>query len=181
MEPLIEFSIPVRGLGLGLHQFDYQIDSAFFAHFEESPVKAGQFELRMYLDKRPDLMTLHVDYEGKAHTSCDRCLADIHLPVSGQGDLLFKFREGSEGEEDEQDEDVVYLSPNTPKLNVARYLYEFIILGMPMIKVYDCEEEDPRPCDQDMLKYLDHTSRTDDEPSDDDTNPIWDALKDLKD
>ncbi len=34
MNDLKEFLIPFAGLKLGKHQFDYQLDNAFFSHFD---------------------------------------------------------------------------------------------------------------------------------------------------
>ena len=36
MEALVQYTIPVKGLGQGIHQFEFQIDRHFFQHFEAS-------------------------------------------------------------------------------------------------------------------------------------------------
>lgn len=186
MDPLIEFSLPVRGMGNGLHRYDFQVDAAFFSHFETSMIDNGSFKVGVDIDKRVDMMTCLIRFEGWIETNCDRCLADIHLPMRGHGDLIFKFEEGADGQEDENDESVVYISPIAARLNVAPYIHEFITLALPMVRVYDCEAEEPRPCDMEMLAFLESggskpESRLQDgqeQPPRD--NPFRDALKDLK-
>jgi len=150
MDELIQYSIPIRGLGNGVHEFEFHVDRAFFRQFEESPVAEGAIDLKMSLDKRPDLLILEFDFTGTVRTDCDRCLAEINLPVSGRQRLMVKFSEEQELEEAE----VTYLSPEAQSLNVARYVYEFVILAIPMIKVYNCEEDEDQVCDQRMLNYL---------------------------
>ena len=176
MERLVEFSIPVKGLGNGPHQFRFRIDASFFENFEGSPVEEGNISVNLELDKRPDMLVLQFGFEGTVKTECDRCLASIDLPVSGTERLLVKFSL----EEEAEDAEVVYIHPETQHLSVARYIYEFIILAMPMIKAYDCEKEVPRPCNEEMLRFLEgeQQSGQQEEESRED-NPIWEELKKL--
>ena len=37
---------------------------------------------------------------------------------------------------------------------MAKYIYEYIVLSLPLIKVYDCENDDPLPCDEELLERL---------------------------
>ena len=104
MDPLIAFSIPVRGLRDGIHQFDFQIDRSFFGQFESAPVQEGDVSLQLELIKRPGLYTLTFSFEGTVKTECDRCLAPIDLPIEGEQRLLIKVSEAAEGEPAEDPE-----------------------------------------------------------------------------
>lgn len=170
MNTLLPFSIPVKGLRPGVHQFEFQIDHRFFAAFEASPVSDGQVTVRLLFDKRPGLYVLEFDLEGTVKTECDRCLAMIDLPIADQQRLLVKF-----SEEEAEEADVIYISPEATELNVAQFIYEFIILAMPMVKVYDCENDENARCNQEMLRFLEGEQKDQDAP-----NPIWDALKDFQ-
>ena len=173
MEGLVEFSIPIKGLGDGVHRFDFHIDASFFKHFESAPVEEGDIDLTFLLDKRPSMYVLEFDFEGTVNTACDRCLAPIDLPISGHQRLLVKFS----FEEEDEEADVVYISPETQKLDIAKYVYEFIVLAIPMIKVYDCQEEEDPPCNVEMLRYLEGAE--DAGPSEEEAteNPIWEELR----
>lgn len=169
MDALLQYSIPVKGLGNGMHDFDFQIDKSFFESFDETPIQEGQFDVRLLLDKRPDMIVLHFVYEGSISTECDRCLEKMSLPIQGQNDLLVKYAVEDQPEE----ADIVYINLESQQFNVAKFIYEFICLGIPMIKTHDDSDED-KNCDPEMLKYLESEEQTSDE------NPIWDALKDFK-
>jgi uncharacterized metal-binding protein YceD (DUF177 family) len=173
MDSLIPYSIPVRGLRVGTHQFDFQIDREFFRRFEESPVADGQIQVHFMLDKRPDMLVLHFQLAGTVKTDCDRCLAPIDLPIANAQSLIVKFSETEEAE----DADVVYVHPEIQQLNIARYIYEYIILAMPIIKVYDCFSEANRPCNLEMLQYL--SSENSEPQAAPESNPIWEELKKL--
>ncbi len=170
MDGLIEYAIPVKGLGIGIHQFRFEIDGTFFGAFEESPVKEGRVDLHLVFDKRMDLYILEFSFAGTVKTSCDRCLADIDLPISGEDRLIVKFS----FEEEEEEADVIYINPEAQQLHVARYIYEFIILAIPIIKVYNCEDEVDPACNQEMLEYLERKNDSEPEAT---NNPIWEELK----
>ncbi len=174
MEPLQEFTIPIEGLKDGMHQFDFQIDSHFFKHFENTPIQEGNFALSLYFDKRPDMLVLTFDIKGAFATECDRCLAAIQLPIKGNNQLLVKY-----ADEAAEDSEVIYITRATKMLNVARYAYEYICLAIPMVKVYNCKSEATPPCNQEMLNYLDRNEPEDSPVNKASENPIWDALKDF--
>ena len=171
MDALIQYTIPVRGLGLGVHQFEFQIDHNFFQHFEQSPVQDGNIELKFTFDKRSDMFVLQFDFEGTVKTDCDRCLEAIDLPIKDNQQLLVKLST----EEQKEDADIVYVSPEISQLNVAKYAYEFICLSLPLIKVYDCENDENRACNPEMLNYLNNENK--EGTPENEQNPIWEELK----
>lgn len=180
MDPLIPFTIPIKGLNDGIHQFDFQIDRRFFDHFENAPIGESSIQLDLELEKRQGLYVFDFNFEGRVQTSCDRCLAAIGLPIAGEHRLLVKVSEAlAEGiHETEEDPDVVFISPEAQQFDISPYAYEYICLSLPMITVYDCEEDDPLPCNQDMLARIAAAEQLEAEEAAQD-NPIWEELKKL--
>ncbi len=170
MEALPEFTIPIEGLGDGVHQFDFQIDKSFFDHFQNSPIKDGKFDLKLYFDKRPDMLVLTFEFAGSYVTDCDRCLESIDLPVKDSQQLLVKY-----ADEPKDDTEIIYITKETQLLNVAKYAYDCIGLAIPISKV--CDEIDDPPCNDKMLDYLDEKEEEENESQ---NNPIWEALKNFK-
>lgn len=179
MSVLKVFTIPLLGLKTGMHEFDFEVNSDFFAEFEESPISEANFKVKLYLDKRPDeMLVLVFTFQGTTAAECDRCLAEIQLPVKGEEQLVVKYADTAK-----EEAEVVYLAKGTPEINVARYIYEFIILSLPIIKVYDCEEEDPLPCDVVMLDKLEaiNNESEEEDKGEEGGSSVWDALKGLTD
>ncbi|MFK7937671.1 MAG: DUF177 domain-containing protein [Saprospiraceae bacterium] len=172
MKALGHFSIPVKGLGLGIHTYDFQLDKEFFTHFENSQITSGSIKVRTYFDKREDMYVFTFDWQGTTQSVCDRCLTDIQLPLKGAEQLVVKF-----AEVEREEVDVIYIPMDTSHFNVARYIYEYVSLSLPLIKVYDCEEDENPPCDDEMLDRLYADEQSDEKETT--TNPIWDVLKDL--
>lgn len=170
MGPFLPYSIPIQGLKTGIHQFKYTLDNAFFRHFEGSPIEEGQINVALQLDKRSDMLLLDFQLEGYSQAECDRCTASIHLPIRDERQLVVKYGD-AEGEEDDE---VVFIPRDAPEFNVARYIYEFAVLALPIINRYDCENDPQPPCNREVLKYLEQNA---DESK---SNPVWDALKGLK-
>ncbi len=170
MDSLNAYSIPLSGLKDGMHQFDYQLDSDFFKHFPETPISEGSFKVQVDFDKKPTVIDILINFQGAMTTPCDRCLERMQLPIIGKERLLVKY-----DEEAREEENVVYIPFETAEWNIAKYIYEFICLVIPLIKTHDLSEDEN--CDEKMLSYLE---QQDDEASDEQENPIWDQLKNIK-
>ncbi len=102
---------------------------------------------------------------------CDRCTAEINLPIEDSRSLIAKYTE----DDVEVQEQVVFIHREAAHFNVAQYLYEFVVLALPITNVYDCQDEPNPPCNFEVLEHLGHEDGDDDEPS------VWDGLKNLKD
>ncbi|HMQ48097.1 MAG TPA: DUF177 domain-containing protein [Saprospiraceae bacterium] len=176
MDPLIAYSIPIKGLHFGIHQFDFQIDRHFFENFDYSPIQEAAIDLKLELDRRPDMYVLLFHLKGTVQTECDRCLAGIDLPIEDTQQLVVKLS----ADEQIGDDDVIFIHPDTSRFQIAEYIYEYICLAMPMIKRYDCEADDNPKCDQEMLRRLLQQEDTIESKEEEGENPIWDALKKWK-
>lgn len=171
---LVPFTIPLTGSKRGVSTFDFLLDREFFACFQESPVEDGALSVTVSLDKRPDVYLFHAELEGRLATTCDRCTADIRLPVQGEYELIVKF-----GEAPDEDDEVVVLPADTTEFNISRFLYECAVLSLPVRRVYDCQADEPRPCDMDVLRFLHQTSDQPEEPTPGMNHPFGDLLDQL--
>lgn len=171
MNAFVAYSIPIMGLKVGSHHFKFTIDSAFFALFEGSPIETGLVEFEVELDKRSDMLLFDFEMTGYVGAECDRCTAQIKLPIEDSRHLIVKFGEENLEEEDE----VVFIHREASEFNVAKYLYEFAVLALPITNVYDCQDEPNPPCNFEVLKHLGGNGPDDDQPS------VWDELNKLKD
>lgn len=142
------FSLPYSGMKDGVHRFDFSVGRDFFREFDNLPVEDGDINVRLDVDKRAQHSILEFDISGTVVTQCDRCLADINLPIYGKQTLHVKVGKG------EDDDEVVFISEDTIRMSVAQYIYEFICLAMPAIRVYDCASESKPPCDKAVLEKL---------------------------
>jgi len=170
MQVLRQFSVPFKGLKVGVHNFDFDLNNVFFSAFEDSPIQKADLKAGLELDRKPDHMTLHISVDGTVEAECDRCTSIIQLPLSYESDFIIKF-----DEEEREDDEIIYIHPDSDYLKFADLLYEQTLLAMPMIKVYNCEDEKPRPCNKEVLDILNNKKEEDAS-----NNPFGEVLKDLK-
>lgn len=169
MNAFAAYSIPIQGLKVGIHHFKFTIDSAFFRHFEDSPVAKAEIQFDLQFDKRSDMLILDFELEGFVNAECDRCTAVIDLPLNDERQLIVKYGEAN----GEDDDEVVFIGREVSEFNVAKYLYEFTVLALPITNTYDCGNDPNPPCNFEILKYLDE-NKTATKP-----DSVWDALKGL--
>jgi uncharacterized protein len=170
MEPLEQYSIPIESLNEGVHIYDFEIGQAFFAEFPDSAIQKGTFKAQVTFDKRPNLSQLDFDIEGSVPAECYRCLGEFDLPVSTLQTLTVKY-----DEEEREEDDLLYIARGTSRLNVARFIYEFIHLALPMIRTHELADQD---CDPEILEHLDASTPEEIEaPEEEQENPIWEELK----
>lgn len=143
------YSLPYLGMKDGFHKYYFKAENQFFTHFENSLIKEGEFEIELEVDKRGYISDFLFNISGKAKVICDRCLADIRIPVSGNFTLHGKISNTDEG-----DAEVIYIKPDQSHIDLSQYIYEMICLSLPLLNVYGCEIENPRVCDDGVLSKL---------------------------
>ena len=101
MKELKAYTIPFVGLKIGSHQFDYQIDNTFFEHFEYDEFHKADVKVDLELEKKSTLLDLHFQFNGTVNVNCDLTNEPYDQPISGNFDLVVKF--GQEYNDEEED------------------------------------------------------------------------------
>ncbi len=128
---LKQYDVEFVKLNEGTHQFDFEVDNTFFKAFESS-LTAQNLSVKLHFTKATNMFTLLFEVQGIVNVECDRCLQDIQLPIKNSQTLMVKVTEFAP---EEEEDDLVYISPADYKLNVAQHLFDFILLSMPIKKV----------------------------------------------
>ena len=165
-----QYTLPLKSIQEGTRIYEFELTKDFFQSIDNQLIGECSIQQQVLVEKRSELIILHFSHSGFMQTACDRCLEPIQIPISGSRQFILKFVE----EEQEEDEDVIYVLRDEDKFDMVPLINEIITLTVPLIKVYDCEEEENAPCNQDVLKYLDRVKPKDQE------SQIWDQLKNLK-
>ena len=131
MNYLSEYNLPFSGLSEGKHQFEFKVDDRFFAEFEGSEVEKGKLDINIELEKRSTYLRLTFSIKGFVELICDRCLENFDFPVESERELLVKFSEKPVEDEAE----LIYLHPTDFQVEAAQYIYEFVILSLPIRRV----------------------------------------------
>ncbi len=175
MQSLTHFSLPLKGMKNGIHEFDFSVKDEFFQRVENSAVKHGSFDFHLVVKKKSDHIEIDFELEGTYKTECDRCSAEIDLPIQGEHKLIVKYTH----DEETTDEEVWRIGYESPSLELNKAIYEFIVLSMPMIKTFDCEDEIPQPCNQKAKEFLDNQEEVE-ETDENSNNPFAEVLKNIQ-
>ena len=168
MKELETYRLSLKGLRNGINTFEYELGPTFFQVFKQQLINDAFINLKLFVDKRDELMILDMEHTGYMVTPCDRCLENIKLPLEGKKQLLVKFVPVGK----EEDAEVIYLKAESDFFNPAPYMFEFIVLSIPMVRRYDCEQDEESPCSEEVLRHL--------KPKESEINsPIWEELKKL--
>lgn len=171
MNYMKQFMISFSGLSLGKHDYEFEVENAFFESLEFSEIKKGNVHVDMTLEKHTVMLVLNFSFSGDVTVTCDRCADEFEIPVSGDNRLIIKF--GSTPME--ESEDIIVISEGEHEIDVSQFIYEYIILALPLQRIHPDDEEGNSLCDPEVLKKLEEISVKQSSG----TDPRWDALRGL--
>ena|SRR6218665_1535313 len=176
-----EYIIQFVGLGVGKHEYQFEAKDKFFEHFEYSEIQQGDVKIDLELLKQSTMMSLTFRIGGTVKVNCDLCTGEFDLPVSGEYKLIVKIGGSDSGDEDD---DIITISASEHELDLAQYIYEYIILSLPIRRVHPADKNGNSTCDKEMLEklqqYITEEEKTDDSSDDEENDPRWDGLKGIK-
>ena len=175
MKPLKDFNIQFIGLKLGEHHFEYDIDNTFFKEFEFDEFNDANLKIKVLLNKKDTLLELHFEVSGTINVNCDITNEPYNQKINNEFDLVVKFGD----EYNDENEDILIIPHGEYEINVAQYIYEFIVLSVPTKLVHPGIADGT--LDSDILKKLEELSPKDlDENNDnEEIDPRWNTLKKL--
>jgi len=86
--------------------------------------------------------------------ACDRCLEQMELPIEGYERLIVKFGESNIEESD----DVLILNENEHNLDISGYIYDYIMIRIPIKKVHKEDQNGISECNPKMIEILEKLS-----------------------
>jgi uncharacterized metal-binding protein YceD (DUF177 family) len=175
MRNLAAYTIPFVGLKLGKHQFEYDIDNEFFEHFEYDDLNSSNVKIDLLLEKKTTMMELTFKASGSVNVNCDLTNEPYDQPIDGSLFLVIKFGE----EFNDENEDLLILPHGEYEVNVQQYIYELIVLSIPLKRVHPGVEDGT--LDSEVLDKLEELSINNNENKndEDEIDPRWDKLKNL--
>lgn len=168
-----QFVIHFAGLEIGRHKFDFEVHDSFFKDFENSEVENGNFSVIVDLLKQSTMLVLDFELVGITKTICDRCSEELNLKVEGKNRLIVKL-----GNDDfEEESDIVSIPLTDSEIDIAQYVYEYIILSLPQRRVHAEIKMGKSGCNPETLKKLEKVLSKEKKKQ---IDPRWEKLKTLK-
>lgn len=167
---LSNYIIHFKGLKLGKHLFEFDVNDRFFEFFPEGEISNGVLNVGVELIKHSTMLELDFNINGNVDVLCDRCLEPMTIPLSYNGRLVVKFGETLDLSNDE----LWVINENEYELNLAQYIYESICLSLPIQRYHGIDGTSAEGCDPAMLSRINKVEKTVAAK-----DPRWDKLNDL--
>ncbi|MGB1041048.1 MAG: YceD family protein [Flavobacteriales bacterium] len=167
MEKLNKYKIPFVGLKEGKHEFEFSMNNEFFEQYDYDYIDNVELSAKVSLHKMSTMMILDFSLSGNYDTQCDLCGDDLRAISDSEHSLYAKFGEG-----ESTDENILMVPQKEHEINVADLIFEFFVTTIPLK-----HEHEEGKCNEEVIDKL---STYKIENTEQESNPIWDKLKDLK-
>lgn len=163
-----DFDIVFSSLTLGKHTFTFSLSDTFLALYGYEDHQKLEATATVTLEKHNTFLEMNFGLLGVVEVICDRTGELFMQNISNSFDLLVKFGEAY----NDIDDETLILPQGEYQINVAQYLYELVVLGIPIKNVHpDAKKSKKAKPTAELPKPAeDHTEAQD---------PRWDKLKDL--
>ena len=171
---LAPFVLAFAGLKEGIHHFSLDITSKFFDAFDYTDFNAAALNAQVELNKKASMLELHFTISGTVNVSCDVSNEPFDLPINPKHELVVKFGETFNDENDE----LLVLPHGSHQVDVAQTIFETVVLAVPQKRVHPGIENGS--LHSDLLDRLDALHPNESTKETEEIDPRWDALKKLK-
>lgn len=126
------YDIVFSGLKEGEHKYNYKIGDTFLKNFGFNELSQVNIKVNSIFIKKNTLMELHLSGKGSYILTCDISNELFPYHVDSQLNLIIKF-----GEKYNDDDDQYVIIPhNSYKFNIAKSIYEMIVLSIPQKRIH---------------------------------------------
>ncbi|MBN2273620.1 MAG: DUF177 domain-containing protein [Bacteroidales bacterium] len=167
-----QYIIAFKGLSEGSHDFVFNVGKSFIDDYEFFEARDGHLEVKVNMIKEATLLSFTISIRGFIEVQCDRCLDFFPLEIDYYGNLCAKFSEAA----GESDIEMILLKPEDSEVDLRQYIFDSIGLSIPCRKVHPPDSNGEPSCNREMLARLNELLVS----GDNNKNPMWDKLKDLK-
>ena len=169
MKQTSAYKIPFKGLKLGKHQFEYLIEKKFFESYQYTDFLDNTIEIIVDFEKQATIFELHFTMHGTVRINCDVSGEEFDQPIEGSLKLIVKFGEVYNNE----NEQILIIPHNDYELDISQYIYEMIILNVPVKRIH------PEVLTGKLKPAIDKLEELQHKEEEQIVDPRWDKLKGL--
>ena len=186
-----KYKIDLKGMQADSVTYEFVLDNLYFSHIDAPEIQKGKVNVVLTVKRTSRAFELNFQTDGVVWVPCDRCLDEMELSVSSTDKLMVKFGQTYA----EEGDNLIIIPEEEGEINVAWFIYEFVVLTIPMKHVHA-----PGKCNKAMTSKLNKHLRTNsnDEDGDESTyepeadvvveedaeeqiSPRWNELKKILD
>ena len=121
------------------------MDGSFFEAYENDTVSDADLDVSAVVTKEHGRMALDLSITGNVTVKCDRCLADLTVPVDIQvpfSVMFSSYAADADADGDGADE-VILLDSDSADIDLSQIIYDYVSLSLPIKKVHPDGQCDP--------------------------------------
>jgi len=158
MSKFEQYNIVLKDLVNEVRIFEFDLDEAYFKKIDSPEVQKGNVKAKVSVQKKMSTYEIQFQLEGTVTIPCDRCLDNMVQHIHYKEKLQVKF-----GDKFSEEDEIVIVPESDGGINIAWFLYEFIVLNIPIKHVHATGE-----CNKTMVvKLKKHITRKKDDDDDD--------------
>ena len=175
----------------GKSDFTFELSQSFFELFDiEQDFENPNIIATIILEKKSTMLELEIQLKGTITVPCDLTGELFEQEISNKAELIVKFGDVF----DDTDNEIWIIPREEYQINIAQILYELAMLSVPTKRIHP--DVLNGKSDSDMIELLDQYSiyelnedaeeenedenNNDDDDDNEDIDPRWAKLKDLK-
>ncbi len=139
-----EFKIDLLGRNIDGLKVEYTIDDSFFQKIDGLIGRGNVHTVVEVAGNPKSRYRFTIRSKGMVYAPCDRCLADVAVPVDTSDELSVML-----GGDYSDDGDLVVVPEKDGVIDISQFIYEYIALSMPLKLVHA-----PGECDKAMIDAL---------------------------
>jgi uncharacterized protein len=148
----VQCLIPLHSLKNGEHEFHFTLDNTIFTDNQYDDVHNAGLKADINFNKNSSILMLNFNITGTINLTCDRCGDNFDMPVELKRQLIVKTDSHSHQEED----DMVSLSMDEYEFDAAPYIYQYVVLSLPMQRIHVVDKDGKSACNPEVINKLDH-------------------------
>lgn len=156
----------------GANTLEFSLQDAFLEYMGGS-LRGVEVLAEAEVIKTESMYQVTVTLNGKVQETCDRCLDEFDCPVSGSYLLILKLSEVEQYDDDE----IVYITPATFEYDLSQFLYDCLMLSIPLKKECSLGQKACNP--EVIVRLMQPKADEAEETNKTEADPRWDKLRNM--
>ena len=142
--------IPLASLKNGEHSYLFTLDGELFTENQYEDIHGANLKVHVHFNKNSPILMFNFAIEGTVNVTCDRCGDDFDMKIFLQRQLIVK----TESREHLEEDDMTSLTSGEKDMDIAPYVYQYLVLSLPMQRLHPADTDGNRACNQEAIKKL---------------------------